>query len=376
MTTWITGSSGAEVPAGDPLARECALLRASGSISASLDQLPAAVVVVNQQRQIVYANRAFADVLHLSGVSGAIGHRLGNAVNCRHADEPPSGCGSTPFCSTCGARKVQVAALGGEETVEECRIVTRSLGDDLTLRVSAKPLHVGSDAFALMNLVDITDQKRREVLERLFFHDILNTAGGVRGLALLLADSTGPERADVATLADLAAALIEEVRSQRDLLSIERGEFAIDVGTVSAEGLLRDVRNTFRRHELARRRDIRLADTATSLVLTTDATLLRRVVGNMTKNALEACPEGGVVTLGCARRDGLAVFSVHNPAEMPREVQQQIFQRSFSTKGIGRGLGTYSMKLISERYLHGRVSFLSTAEGTTFYAEYPIALAG
>jgi hypothetical protein len=34
------------------------------------------------------------------------------------------------------------------------------------------------------------------------------------------------------------------------------------------------------------------------------------------------------------------------------------------------------MKLISERYLHGRVWVVSKAEGTTAYAEYPIALAG
>ena len=34
----------------------------------------------------------------------------------------------------------------------------------------------------------------------------------------------------------------------------------------------------------------------------------------------------------------------------------RIFQRSFSTKAErGRGLGTYSMKLLGEGYLHGRV---------------------
>ena len=57
---------------------------------------------------------------------------------------------------------------------------------------------------------------------------------------------------------------------------------------------------------------------------------------------------------------------------MPHVVQLQLFQRSFSTKGLGRGLGTYSMKLLSERYLGGRISFTSTEEaGTTFTASYP-----
>jgi sensor histidine kinase regulating citrate/malate metabolism len=66
---------------------------------------------------------------------------------------------------------------------------------------------------------------------------------------------------------------------------------------------------------------------------------------------------------------------VHNTTFMPQHVQLQIFNRSFSSKGKGRGLGTYSMKLLSERYLSGTVSFESAKEqGTTFYAQYPLQI--
>jgi len=41
----------------------------------------------------------------------------------------------------------------------------------------------------------------------------------------------------------------------------------------------------------------------------------------------------------------------------------QVFNRSFSIKGGDRGLGTYSIKLLSERYLNGEVGFTSE-EGT------------
>ena len=66
-------------------------------------------------------------------------------------------------------------------------------------------------------------------------------------------------------------------------------------------------------------------------------------------------------------------FLVHNPGAMPEEVQEQIFQRSFSTKAKnGRGVGTYSIKLFTEKYLGGRVSFTSTEhEGTTFTVVLP-----
>jgi len=58
---------------------------------------------------------------------------------------------------------------------------------------------------------------------------------------------------------------------------------------------------------------------------------------------------------------------------MPEEIQSQVFQRSFSTKAkSGRGIGTHSMKLLGERYLGGRVEFLSDeAAGTTFSITLP-----
>lgn len=76
--------------------------------------------------------------------------------------------------------------------------------------------------------------------------------------------------------------------------------------------------------------------------------------------------------MGCRTEGEFVEFWVNNPNVMPRTAQLQVFQRSFSTKGSGRGLGTYSMKLISERYLKGAVAFTSCEEqGTTFLARYP-----
>ena len=56
-----------------------------------------------------------------------------------------------------------------------------------------------------------------------------------------------------------------------------------------------------------------------------------------------------------------------------RQVQLQIFSRSFSTKGPDRGLGTYRMCLLSERYLYGRVWFESKPnQDATSYAQFPL----
>jgi sensor histidine kinase regulating citrate/malate metabolism len=55
-------------------------------------------------------------------------------------------------------------------------------------------------------------------------------------------------------------------------------------------------------------------------------------------------------------------------------VAKQIFQRSFTTKGeLGRGVGTYSMRLLGGQYLGGHVHFTtSEEEGTEFSIRLPL----
>jgi len=103
-----------------------------------------------------------------------------------------------------------------------------------------------------------------------------------------------------------------------------------------------------------------------------DETLLKRILGNLVKNALEATKEEGEIFIGCKLRDDELQFWVYNSDVIPHDVQLQIFQRSFSTKGEGRGLGTYSVKLFTERCLGGHVSFVSNKEdGTIFTVTIP-----
>ena len=139
--------------------------------------------------------------------------------------------------------------------------------------------------------------------------------------------------------------------------------------------MLCEVRNTYLNHDVCMGRFIEVDPNAQAVFFASDGALIRRVLGNMVKNALEACQPGDTVTLRTHACATGVEFSVHNPGVMSPNVQLQVFQRSFSSKGDGRGLGAYSMKLLSERYLHGAVSFESSAAaGTTFYARYPLEL--
>jgi len=337
------------------------------------DALPTIFVVLNSYRQIVFANQALADFAGKNRPEELYGLRPGEAFHCIHSNETEGGCGTTEFCRTCGAAHAILAAIGGKRDVQECRISTRD-GQSLDLKALACPLR-NQGGFVSFALEDISHEKRRRVLERIFFHDVLNTAGGVQGLVELLKEENDPKEAE--ELIDMiwsgAHMLIDEINAQKQLSAAENGDLTVEAETARTDDFLKEVLGLYENQPVARDRRLQLHPDSESVEFTTDPTLVRRVLANMTKNALEASCAGETVTLGARRMEDRVELWVHNRGVMPRDSQLQIFQRSFSTKGRGRGLGTYSIKLLTERYLKGHASFTSTeAEGTTFYISLPL----
>jgi signal transduction histidine kinase len=234
---------------------------------------------------------------------------------------------------------------------------------------------VEGEEFVVAALEDISHQKRLGVLARIFFHDVMNTVVAMKNFVRLIVRKSAKKRydaADLDCLGELTDQLAEEIQSQRDLTLAEAGDLEVDPQPVRAAELLERLCGVYASHEVAAGRRIAVADSAEG-ELTTDVRLLSRVLGNMLRNALEATQRGGVVTVRSEGRGDRVVFQVHNNAVMPKNVQMQVFHRSFSTKGVlGRGIGTHSMKLLGERYLHGEVGFSSqTPQGTTFWIELP-----
>jgi sensor histidine kinase regulating citrate/malate metabolism len=92
----------------------------------------------------------------------------------------------------------------------------------------------------------------------------------------------------------------------------------------------------------------------------------------MIKNAIEMNVPHDTITLNCKESETIVKLSVHNNSIVADIAKDQLFKRFFSTKGKGRGLGTYSMKLLGEKYLNGKVGFTSSEEsGTTFFIQLP-----
>ncbi|MBI3568175.1 MAG: response regulator [Gemmatimonadetes bacterium] len=348
-----------------------ARLMATPMLVEMLDALPGLVVLLNRQRQAVFVNRAALRRFGFGSEGEVVGLRPGVLLQCAHAGD--NLCGTTEYCRYCGAGRALAASLKGKQSELECRIATIVAGDELDLRVAASPITVGGDELLLLAVTDIADEKRREALEAMFFHDVLNTAGGIQGLSHLIRTAdTGEVPAMQSALERLSDALVDEIQMQRGLVLAERGELPLLPAPLDAREVLEAVAARYSGHEVAKGRDIAVEPVEGTIAFSADPTILGRVLGNMVKNALEAVPVGATVRLRATREPSTVRFEVQNAGEMPEAAQKQVFQRSFSTKGAARGLGTYGMRLLTERYLGGHVWFESDAgRGTRFVAEVP-----
>lgn len=339
--------------------------------------------ILNEHRQIIFANRSLVGFLQKIDQNELLGLRPGEAMNCVNATLNPAGCGTSPNCRYCGAvNAILESQRNREKIVKECRITTKveDESDFLDLKVTATPFLHNGKTYTILAIEDISNQKRRQILERVFFHDILNLAGSIKGFAdVLKTNSTHPDEYEaeevfeyVDIMGKLSNELIEEIVSQRTLISAESGELKVNTTTLSSETILRQAISYLSLNGFSEHKEMRIDPASEDIHFESDPTLLKRVLLNMLKNALEASFIDQAITLKSVKVKNGVEFSIHNESVMTDEVKAQVFQRSFSTKGADRGIGTYSIKLLTERYLLGSVRVESDeGAGTTFFVELP-----
>ena len=135
--------------------------------------------VMDQNRQIVFANSDFLAMLGLDSIETVLGTRVGEVVACIHSNEQQSGCGTSESCKYCGAvNAILESQKSGAKSTKETRITTIVDGKmkSLDLNISSTPITLSGQTFYAMIFQDISDEKRRFALERIFFHDLLNSA--------------------------------------------------------------------------------------------------------------------------------------------------------------------------------------------------------
>lgn len=360
----------------DQLRREVEAVRESPLVAFLLASLHGLVAILNEQRQLLAASPGLAEALGPRWAGRFRGARPGEAFDCIHVPEGPGGCGTSPACAHCGLLLSLLAALDDDGPKEgECHLSLRRNGrwEALEFHVTVSPLRAGGHRFLAVAFRDISAERRRDVLERLFFHDVANILQGLHGWSEGLSEGTVKAEDAARRILLLSERLGQEVHSHRRLLQAERGRLTVQPTVLQGGMVLQEVQGLLERHPSAGGRRLALVHAPGPGSFVSDPDLLLRVVYNMALNAVEASRPEETVRLSFGWQGDRPRFAVHNPGTIPPAVQNRIFHRSFSTKAAkGRGLGTHAMKLFGENLLRGEVGFESSpATGTTFWILLP-----
>lgn len=329
--------------------------------------------IINKNRQIIFANENFLSSLEINNIESVLGKRPGEIISCINAENKTGGCGTTHACSLCGAlNAILESQRTGERASREVLITSRINGrtKSLDLNITSTPITLSGHTFYAIVLQDISHEKRRAALERIFFHDLLNSAGVVHGMLSLLKEGVSPgvENHLISLSEEASREIIDEIQMHRHLLAAENGDITVNISKADSLVIINDSINRIGFHESGRNKKIIISPDTENLIIETDRVILQRILINLLKNALEATSENGKVTIGSRNlNDNEMLFWVKNDQIIPTDIQMQMFQRSFSTKGKGRGLGTYSIRLLTENYLKGTVFFTSSDDNGTVF---------
>lgn len=328
------------------------------------------LLVINSNRQIVAFNKTFAVSLGIDDPEKALGLRFGEALHCKYAFEEPGGCGTTQYCLSCGAVIAMMAAIDDDQPCErKCALTTSKKGQakDRCLLIRSQPIVADGSRWILIYAQDISQQQHWANLENEFLQDLDNKLCYVKNYSDYVHDQI-PTQEELSKLTLTIGRVFREVKLQNGLKDhCETSSLAM-IEVVSLRSIRNLVFNTILNRSAMTGKMVAEEGAALDLTIATDPVLVSRVIINMLLNALEATEAGSTVKLKTIANAFDISWQVWNKAYIPESIQLRIFQKYFSTKSEhGHGLGTYRMKLLGEKYLGGKVSFVSTVdEGTTF----------
>ena len=283
------------------------------TLFAGLDSM---VLVLNRQRQIVERYPADSP-FHTDGTLSPVGLRPGEAFDCVNAATNEGGCGTSPACRYCGAVQAIQECLTEQTPVKREFSLRAGSGRERAgeYRLTAVPFPWEGETFVLLFFENRQDEKRRQVMERLFFHDLLNTASGLSMHLDLLARRELPQelKKEIEKIVGITRTLIGEIDDQKILANAENGTLQVRRDFIHSLEFLSSLRNEFAPLAAERKVALELRPFAQAFLQQSDAGLLTA-----------GCGEHGEErhrSLRC-RRDGAAGLSRGDRPECLQRLEQ------------------------------------------------------
>jgi signal transduction histidine kinase len=110
----------------------------------------------------------------------------------------------------------------------------------------------------------------------------------------------------------------------------------------------------------------------TAKTIIVDCAILKRILGNLVSNAVQAMPDGGELTMRAYQESSDVVIAIQDTGVgIPDKVKPKLFTPLFTTKSKGQGLGLAVVKRMTEA-LNGTITFESKeGNGSTFIVRFP-----
>lgn len=216
-------------------------------------------------------------------------------------------------------------------------------------------------------------------------HDVRSLLAGIATSAELI--SNLPLAGDAGGMANVEAVRIRRLTRHTarlvgdllDVVAIESGTLAVELGEHDARALVTETAERFRLD--AERLGVRLTAAVPDGPLggRFDPGRLLQVLANLVGNALKFADPGGHVAIGLSPDEGALCFTVRDDGcGIPADRLDAIFERFSQARADrrGLGLGLYIARSIVEAH-GGRLGVDSTpGEGSTFHFTVPIGEAG
>jgi signal transduction histidine kinase len=201
-------------------------------------------------------------------------------------------------------------------------------------------------------------------------HDLRTPLTVVSGYAEMMADEADPElRLSMSKAIQGQLELINSM--QKETLAFARGERSVLLRKTYLHVFMHDVEEQLQQDFARTRVELKVQVNYTGTARLDEAKL-RRVIFNLSRNALDAMPDGGRFTLSVDREGDELVFRASdNGPGVPEAIADRLFESFVTAKANGTGLGLAIVRKIAREH-GGDASFKSKpGKGTTFEVRFP-----
>lgn len=263
--------------------------------------------------------------------------------------------------------------------------VTESHAQQDALRASRDQIAAQATQLEHQNEALLENVRLREEVERIARHDIKTPLNSIIAVPRLLREERRltKEADELLGIVERAGyRILSMVNLSLDLYKMEQGTYIFRPDAVDLVELFDKVAVDIHSHAASKNVNLRVKSSATRACAWAEELLCYSLIANLLKNAVEASPEGSVVTVAIEAIDapedsGSVALHIHNVGVVPASIRENFFVKyATAGKASGTGLGTYSARLMA-RVQDGDVTMrTSAAEGTTLSVVLRAAPAG